>query len=498
MMIKKHKLNFLVIYVFAGLFLFLLNGCVRDNIPDPVVTLIGDLEITIEAGSDYMDQGATAIYDENPIDVTIVNHVDTTHVGTYTNEYCVMIDDECKGSIERIIHVIDTTSPEISLTISSPIIIEYGSGFTLMDFVDVIENHDSLEEMTWTFSKPIDYDTLGTYRIYFSVTDQSNNKSNTITCTIIIEDNESPVISFQGDDPVIMEAGIDLLPVDRFQFLDNYDDIDSIELVIQNDQPLIIGEQSVNVVAIDSSGNQSIPIEIPLILTDETAPILAFSPLDDFIHEIGFPYTEDYLTLYDNFDSFENIQLFTSGEVDYMTKGDYEMSYYAIDSNGNMSSTITKTVHVVDKDDSLSDIERYLKDHTSLYDVNKFVNQYLYDPMEQCYRGLILNHQGTYDVVYFFFLYNFQDNIHVLRKIEFVNPYGSNLVFTLDDETHEYVFSIPLEFAKDTGQITIYTYPHEEYQATVSSWTGIFSFNGLQNLNPTHLLGLDLKKGNLK
>ncbi len=492
-MIHRKKYHYVLI-----LFVLMLIGCQKEPIPDPIITLLGDIELTVEAGSMYIDEGATAIYDGKSIETTVLNEVDTAHVGTYTLDYCVMIDEICKGLVHRVIHVVDTTAPEISLTAASPIVIEYGSADTLEQYVMIEENHDMHEDLVWTFSKSIDYTTVGSYRVFFSVTDQSHNKSNTLTCTIIIEDNQAPNLALADTDPLTLEAGFESLPYDKFIFSDNYDDVEHIQLIVSSQNPMIIGEQIIQVVAIDSSGNQSLPVDVTLILTDETPPVLAFSPLDDFTHEIGFPYTEDYLTLYDNFDAFDDIKLFTTGEVDYNTKGEYIMSYYAEDSQGNVSQTISKTVTVVDRDDSLSDIERYLKDHTSLYDLNKFVNQYLYDPMEQCYRGLILNHYGTYDVVYFFFLYNFQDDVHVLRKIEFVNPNGQNLVFVLNDDTHDYVFEIPVSFAKDTGQITIYTYPHEDYQTTVSSWTGIFSFNGLSNLDPSHMLTLELHQGNLK
>ena len=59
----------------------------------PVITLVGDAEITVEVGSTYTDLGATASdnYDGDiTADIVTVNNVDTSHViGSYTVTYNV-------------------------------------------------------------------------------------------------------------------------------------------------------------------------------------------------------------------------------------------------------------------------------------------------------------------------------------------------------------------------------------------------------------------------
>ena len=59
----------------------------------PVITLVGDAEITVEVGSTYTDLGATASdnYDGDiTTDIVTVNNVDTSVIGSYTVTYNVI------------------------------------------------------------------------------------------------------------------------------------------------------------------------------------------------------------------------------------------------------------------------------------------------------------------------------------------------------------------------------------------------------------------------
>ena len=61
----------------------------------PVITLVGDAEITVEVGSTYTDLGATASdnYDGDiTADIDVNNPVDTSVIGSYTVTYNVSDD----------------------------------------------------------------------------------------------------------------------------------------------------------------------------------------------------------------------------------------------------------------------------------------------------------------------------------------------------------------------------------------------------------------------
>jgi len=86
----------------------------------PVITLLGDATVTIEVGSDYTDDGATASdnYDGDITDdIVVVNPVDTDVVGTYTITYNVS-DAAGNTAVEAIREVI----VENSLTIGDDLV----------------------------------------------------------------------------------------------------------------------------------------------------------------------------------------------------------------------------------------------------------------------------------------------------------------------------------------------------------------------------------------
>lgn len=73
--------------LFGGAFLF--TSCDKSDLNKPIVTLIGDEEITINLGATFVDPGATAIDTEDgtitTVDVT--GTVNTSEVNTYTLTY---------------------------------------------------------------------------------------------------------------------------------------------------------------------------------------------------------------------------------------------------------------------------------------------------------------------------------------------------------------------------------------------------------------------------
>ena len=85
----------------------------------PVISLSGDTEITLEAGSNYEEAGFFAVdnYDGDITDkVETSAEVDTYTTGDTTIVYSVKDSSGNEAFTERVIHVEDTTAPQISLT----------------------------------------------------------------------------------------------------------------------------------------------------------------------------------------------------------------------------------------------------------------------------------------------------------------------------------------------------------------------------------------------
>ena len=100
----------------------------------PVITLVGDTQITVEVGSTYTDLGATASdnYDGDiTTDIVTLNNVDTSVIGSYTVTYNVT-DSSGNDATEvtRTVSVTDTTAPVITLVGDAQITVEVGSTYT--------------------------------------------------------------------------------------------------------------------------------------------------------------------------------------------------------------------------------------------------------------------------------------------------------------------------------------------------------------------------------
>ena len=85
----------------------------------PVIVLLGDPEITLEAGDTYIDAGATASDDRDGVitdQIVMVNPVDPSKLGEYTITYNVSDEaDNAATEVTRKVTVVDTTAPVIIL-----------------------------------------------------------------------------------------------------------------------------------------------------------------------------------------------------------------------------------------------------------------------------------------------------------------------------------------------------------------------------------------------
>jgi hypothetical protein len=164
---------------------------VVDTTP-PVITLVGVNSITIEAGSDYADPGATA-YDnvDGPTAVTVVGVVNTAAVGTYTVTYSVSDAAGNAAEAVRAVIVVDTTPPVITLVGVNSITIEAGSvyadpGATAYDIVD--------GPTAVTVSGNVNTAAVGTYTLTYSVSDAAGNAAVKVRIVTVVSQPSSAEI----------------------------------------------------------------------------------------------------------------------------------------------------------------------------------------------------------------------------------------------------------------------------------------------------------------
>ena len=173
----------------------------NDNVP-PVITILGSNPATVELGATYVDEGATA-FDEFHGDtpVTSSSDVDTSTVGSYSVTYSATDKDGNSATATRVVNVVDTTAPVITVLGDNPATVELGTAYTDAGATAT----DLSGDITVTTTGSVDTDTLGTYTLTYSASDASGNEATPLTRTVNVVDTTAPV--FTSSSTFIVDEG---------------------------------------------------------------------------------------------------------------------------------------------------------------------------------------------------------------------------------------------------------------------------------------------------
>jgi|GEM_PF-818250 len=151
---------------------------------DAHFTLIGENNMSFEVGvgGQYVEPGATALNkagESVSYTATITNskketlsYVDTTKIDIYTVKYSATIDGK-SCSIERIVKVIDTTSPTIVVNPTTETIAITNSTYNVLGGVTASDNSGVIP--TIKASTNLSLGQAGTYTVTYTATDSSGN-----------------------------------------------------------------------------------------------------------------------------------------------------------------------------------------------------------------------------------------------------------------------------------------------------------------------------------
>ena len=169
----------------------------------PVITLVGTTPLSILLGSVYIDAGATAFDEQDGVitaNITTVNPVDTSVLGTYTVTYDV-IDSAGNAAtqVTRIVNVVaaaDTVPPVITLLGSTPVNIDLCSTYTDAGATALDDVDGDITSQIVTVN-PVKSGTEGTYTVTYNVNDSSGNAATQVTRTVNVTFNGA--IDSDGD-----------------------------------------------------------------------------------------------------------------------------------------------------------------------------------------------------------------------------------------------------------------------------------------------------------
>ena len=145
----------------------------------PLITLLGETDVSLELGSTYTDAGATAV-DNIDGDITssieIVNNVDINTVGTYTVTYNVSdAAGNAATQVTRTVNITpDVTIPVITLLGESEVSLELGSTYTDAG-ATAADNIDGDITSNIAVVSTVDVNTVGTYMVTYNVSDAAGN-----------------------------------------------------------------------------------------------------------------------------------------------------------------------------------------------------------------------------------------------------------------------------------------------------------------------------------
>jgi hypothetical protein len=338
---------------------------VLDGVP-PVITLVGVTPVDVEAGSVYVDAGATAL-DNVDGDLTgsivTVNPVDTSALGSYVVTYDV-VDSSGNPAIQvvRTVNVVDTTAPVITLlgdpVVTVDVFVSYSdAGATAWDEVD-----GDLTASILTVN-PVDTDVVGAYTVTYDVSDASGNAATQVVRTVEVVDNVAPVITLLGEALVTVEGG-DSYSDAGASASDNYDGDLTAAIVTTNPvDTSTVGTYVVTYDVSDTAGNAAVQVVRTVEVVDTTAPVIALSGVNPQVIEVGDPYVELGATALDIVDGDLSAAIqIDDTAVNTSLVGSYPVTYDVSDLSGNAATRMVRTVDVVAPPDTTPPVITLLGD----------------------------------------------------------------------------------------------------------------------------------------
>ncbi len=176
----------------------------------PLLTLIGDAELTIIQDDPYTDQGASAsdnIDGDISSQIKTNNPVDSSVVGTYTITYDVQDSSDNKAvQISRVVHVVegnDSVPPLIELLGQSTVDIQKGDSY-IDEGATATDNRDGNLTENIILYNPVDTNSTGTYIITYDVNDSAGNMADQVIRTVnvkaVANEESSYYVSTNGND----------------------------------------------------------------------------------------------------------------------------------------------------------------------------------------------------------------------------------------------------------------------------------------------------------
>lgn len=308
-----------------------------------------DDQFTYVSAGDYYYYTFTTDANEYSIDL----YLSTQNLGTYIAAEgfsTVQLEEgSTRTAVETYIEPSPDSTPPLINGATAVWLVNVDNPTSVADLKATLTAVDETDgDLTASITVPLDQytgneDTLGDYDVQFSVSDNSGNTT-TITVIFRVVDVTDPLINLSGATNYYLEYGTSWSDP-GYTCTDNYDPSCTV-VVTGSVNDAVLGTYTLNYNATDSSGNDATQKTRNVIVQDTTAPSISLQGQPTTYVEFGSNYTEYGATWSDAYDGTGSATI--SGTVNVGVLGTYYLYYDVTDSNGNVATTVTRTVIVRD------------------------------------------------------------------------------------------------------------------------------------------------------
>lgn len=209
-------------------------------------------EVFVEAGTSECDVYEFLKREESSAKFTEDSDFDARVPGDYPLKISATLPIFGEKIFDTVLHVQDTTAPEVTLAKDS---VEMYTTAEAPTVADLIESINDVTNCTVDFKEPYDFTTEGEFDIEVVVTDTSGNQTiGTIPCKVI-DDVTPPEI--KGVEPLTIAQGDSVSYKKNIEVVDDHDDEPTLEVDSSGVNVDKRGTYSVTYIATDAAGNVS-------------------------------------------------------------------------------------------------------------------------------------------------------------------------------------------------------------------------------------------------
>ncbi|HPO14414.1 MAG TPA: DUF5011 domain-containing protein [Candidatus Hydrogenedentes bacterium] len=318
--------------------------CEADLSPhDCDIYLLGDSEMMVECGAEFVEPGFFSDCEgewviDNPVDP----HIPNDYSITYTFYPIDNVDGylEPSESFTRIVYVVDTLPPELTLLGDAAMAVECGTGYADAGATALDTCNGAVYVVVMN---PVNTAVPGDYTITYNAVDASGNAAVEATRTVTVQDTTPPVITMNGPSPISVECHTSYTDAGATA-LDACDDEVAVDIAREVDvtNP---GSYMITYDAVDTAGNNASQTFRIVNVVDTIAPIIVLNGPSTVEVNLEDNYNDPGAIATDNCDATINLDFYNS--VNTHAIGSYTVIYTATDASGN-THTVGRTVNVVD------------------------------------------------------------------------------------------------------------------------------------------------------